>query len=63
MTCRPMLLPEAMSVSVVLWQPGSMLMSKSHVITKGHVMSLVWVAAWDYFDKQGLCKLVHLSLL
>lgn len=36
-TSRPMVPPGAMSESVVLSQPGAVLMSEPHVTTKGHV--------------------------
>lgn len=44
-----MLLQRATSGSMVLLQPGSMLMSFAHVATEGHV-NVVCAEAWSHLD-------------
>lgn len=52
---RPMLQLWALSESVVLPQPGSVLMSVTHITIKSREMPVVWTAAWSHVDVQGQC--------
>lgn len=49
------MLPRAISVSMVLLQPGSVLMSMIHVATKAIEIPGIWTAICGHFGVQGLC--------
>lgn len=49
----PRLLPKAMSGSVALLQPSSVLMSKASVAIEGQVTAGIWVATWGHISVQG----------